>query len=39
MERAICDTSMVCVMRVRKWSPSGEKNTCVLFFRRKNALL
>ena len=35
--REICVTSSVCVSRVRKWSPSGEMNTCVLCLRRRNA--
>ena len=33
------DAFSMCVMRVRKWSPSGEKKTCVLFFSRRKALL
>ena len=35
MVRAICATSSVCVSRVRKWSPSAARNTCVLCDRRR----
>ena len=31
-------TSSVCVSRVRKWSPSGATNTCVLCLSRRNVL-
>ena len=34
--REIPATSSVWVMRVRKWSPWGAMNTCVLPFRRRN---
>jgi len=37
--RETCVTSSVWVSRVRKWSPSGATNTCVLCFSRRKALL
>lgn len=35
MERAICETSMVCVSRVRKWSPSAKKDLRLVFQAQK----
>ena len=35
--RAICETSIVCVSRFRKWSDKPAGKTCVLFSSLRNA--
>src|SRR2546427_475141 len=37
MLRAMAATSIVCVSRVRKWSPVPFRKTCVLYSSRRNA--